>query len=135
MNRGSRIVHRLKRTSAPLPDAYRWVRQWVQPILQHVRTRFRLYVWLALIGAAAVGVWSLFNFWDWLQTGPDGLESGSTTIRNIGLVIAGVVALPLAIWRSWVAQRQAGHSAAESAERALPAGCRDARQRGSLRYA
>ncbi len=37
----------------------------------------------------------------------DGMESGSTTIRNIGLVIAGLIALPLAIWRSMVAQKQA----------------------------
>ncbi len=43
-------------------------------------------------------------FWDWLNAG----ESGSTTIRNIGLVIAGLVALPLAVWRSLVAERQAG---------------------------
>ena len=114
MNRGSRIIHRLKLTLAPLQDAYRWVRQQVRPILEHVRTRFRLYIWLALIGAAAVGVWSLINFWDWLQTGPGGPESGSTTARNIGLVIAGLVALPLAIWRSLVAQRQA-----ETAQRSL----------------
>ena len=35
------------------------------------------------------------------------MESGSTTVRNLGLLIAGLIALPLAIWRSWVAQRQA----------------------------
>ena len=37
-----------------------------------------------------------FLFWDWLR----GDESGSTTIRNLGLVLAAIVALPLAIWRS-----------------------------------
>ena len=42
-------------------------------------------------------------FWDWLS----GNESGSTTIRNIGLVIAGSVALPLAVWRGVVADKQA----------------------------
>ena len=42
-------------------------------------------------------------FWDWLS----GDEPASTTIRNIGLVIAGSVALPLAIWRAVVADRQA----------------------------
>ena len=42
-------------------------------------------------------------FWEWLSGG----ESGSTTIRNVALVLAGVVALPLAIWRSKVADRQA----------------------------
>ncbi len=34
-------------------------------------------------------------------------ESGSTTIRNLGLVLAGLIALPLAIWRGLVAQSQA----------------------------
>ena len=34
-------------------------------------------------------------------------ESNSTTIRNIGLVVGGIVAVMLAIWRSLVAQRQA----------------------------
>ena len=33
-------------------------------------------------------------------------ESGSATIRNVGLVLAGVIALPVAIWRSIVADRQ-----------------------------
>ena len=46
-------------------------------------------------------------FRDWLQTGPDGLESGSTTLRNLSLVVAALIALPLAIWRSKVAERQA----------------------------
>ena len=35
------------------------------------------------------------------------MESGTTTVRNLGLVLAGLIALPLAIWRGWVAQRQA----------------------------
>ena len=42
-------------------------------------------------------------FWDWLSGG----GSGSETIRNIGLVAAGLIALPLAIWRAIVAERQA----------------------------
>ena len=41
--------------------------------------------------------------WDWLNGG----ESGSTTIRNISIVIAGWIALPLAVWRARVADRQA----------------------------
>ncbi len=36
-----------------------------------------------------------------------GRESHSTTIRNLGFVIAGLVALPLAVWRAQVADRQA----------------------------
>ena len=41
-------------------------------------------------------------FWEWLSEG----ESGSATVRNVGLVVAGLIALPLAIWRSLVAERQ-----------------------------
>ena len=51
---------------------------------------------------AAVVVLSVV-FWDWLNDG----ESGSTTIRNVALVVAGAVALALALWRSRVADRQA----------------------------
>ena len=36
-----------------------------------------------------------------------GGESGSTTIRNLGIVLAGQIALPLEIWRGRVANRQA----------------------------
>ena len=35
------------------------------------------------------------------------VESFSTTIRNVGLVVGGIVAVMLAMWRSLVAQRQA----------------------------
>ena len=53
----------------------------------------------------------LNSVWDWLSTtesdGTANRESGSTTIRNLGLVIAAVVALPLAVWRSKIAERQA----------------------------
>ncbi len=35
------------------------------------------------------------------------VESNSTTIRNVGLVVGGIVAIMLAMWRSLVAQRQA----------------------------
>ena len=64
--------------------------------------RFRLA--LATVVPLAVFILLSVVFWDWLNAG----ESGSTTIRNIGLVIAGLVALPLAVWRSLVAERQAG---------------------------
>lgn len=34
-------------------------------------------------------------------------ESNSTTIRNVGLVVGGIIAIGLAVWRSKVAERQA----------------------------
>ena len=54
-----------------------------------------------------IDFWSLAGFWEWMQSASDGGESNSETVRNVGLVIAAIVALPLAIWRSWVAGRQA----------------------------
>ncbi len=56
-------------------------------------------------------------FWDWLS----GEESGSTTIRNIGFIMAGSVALPLAIWRGLVADTQATASQrqADTAQQSL----------------
>ena len=37
----------------------------------------------------------------------DGKESHSTTIRNVGLVVGGVIALVIAVWRGLVANREA----------------------------
>ena len=54
------------------------------------------------------GVVLSIMFWEWLGAG----ESGSSTIRNVGLVGAGLIALPLALWRSIVADRQAKTSQA-----------------------
>ena len=43
--------------------------------------------------------------WKWLRTGSGGLESGSTTVRNLGLVVGGGIAIWVAYWRSVIAQR------------------------------
>ena len=69
-----------------------------------------------LIASAAILITEVILsivFWDWL-TGADsagatmnGADSAGATIRNIGLVIAGSVALPLALWRGVVADKQA----------------------------
>ena len=56
-----------------------------------------------LIAVTVVAVALLVMFWGWMSNG----ESGSTTIRNVALVLAGLVALPLAAWRGIVADRQA----------------------------
>ena len=69
-------------------------------------------VWMALLisGILVVLLALLILFWDCLH----GAESVSTTIRNLGLVFAAIIAFPLALWRSIVAQRQA-----ETAQRDL----------------
>ena len=47
--------------------------------------------------------------WGWLRSGASesGMESHSTTVRNIGFIVAGVLALVFAVWRGVLAQRQA----------------------------
>ena len=50
---------------------------------------------------AAVALWVAFPIW--LTCG----ESGSTTLRNMGLLVGAAIGLPLAIWRSTIAARQA----------------------------
>lgn len=63
-----------------------------------------LIVLAGALGLAAVAVLALsVLFWEWLSDG----DSGSTTIRNLALVLAGLVALWLAGWRSMVADQQA----------------------------
>ena len=73
-----------------------------------VRVRPVLALGTASVSAAAllavgVALWLLVKHWGWLN---DGASPGET-IRNIGLITAAVIALPLAIWRSIVATRQA----------------------------
>ena len=60
--------------------------------------------WITLSAVVLVAeVLLVFVLWNWLTND----ESGSATIRNIGLVIAGSLAVPLAIWRAVVADKQA----------------------------
>ena len=64
------------------------------------------------LGCAGPFVGSALSYrhWDWLASST---ESGSTTVRNIALIVAGFVALILALWRGAIGERQA--SAAEQA--------------------
>ena len=57
---------------------------------------------------------SLVSFWDSLRIQENDRESASTTIRNIGLVVAGLFALGFAVWRSIVAQKQANAALRQS---------------------
>ncbi len=92
--------------------AWKHLRAWGRDAPRFIgANRVPLTVLVILVAAVGAGVWSLTHFWDWLQAdqvnGVVGKESGSTTVRNIGFVVAGLIALPFAFWRSWVAQRQA----------------------------
>ena len=103
----------LRRLRPKLLDLWRRGRRRIHPLLDRAKAKLWLFAGIVLI---AVILWSIDHYrdwltndlWIWLGTTPDGrVESNSATLRNVGLVIAAVVALPLAIWRSKVAERQA----------------------------
>ena len=68
--------------------------------------------WITLsLAILAAEVLLVVVLWDWLA----GDESGSAIIRNVGLVIAGSLAIPLAIWRAVVADKQASSAQCQTA--------------------
>ena len=77
----------------------RWLNESVRRVFRFLENRLGPITVVVTAVVVAISV----VFWDWLSFG----ESGSTTIRNVGLVLAALVALPLAVWRSKVAERQA----------------------------
>ena len=76
---------------------------WKQVALRAVTWDGALWVALIVISLAIGGTLS-WVFWGDLRGSQDSL---STTIRNVALVIGGVIAILLAMWRSRVAERQA----------------------------
>ncbi len=72
--------------------------------LRWLRVGLGIVVSILVLGGL---LWAVWVYWDWLATVPQGRESRSTTARNVGLVIGGVIAIMLALWRSIVAHRQA----------------------------
>lgn len=56
------------------------------------------------MGILAVGIWVSVRHWGDLSSNG---ESLSATIRNVALVLGGIVAFVLSIWRSFIADRQA----------------------------
>ena len=73
--------------------------------------------WLALVAFVLVcSVLLPAAGWDWLRSGESGSggESNSTTIRNVGFLIAGMLALVFAVWRGVLLQRQAATAERQS---------------------
>lgn len=74
--------------------------------------------WITLsIAVPIAGVGLTAGLWGWLNDG----EPAGTTIRNVGLIIAALTALPVAIWRGVVADKQsaAAQSQADAAQQSL----------------
>ena len=67
-----------------------------------VRNKFLTCVIVFAVGLLVFGVVMVCLHWGWIVT-----ESGSTIIRNLGLVIGGLIAIGFGIWRGAVASRQA----------------------------
>ncbi len=61
------------------------------------------WVVVSVVAVVLLGVFLSGYHWDWLSQ----QDAPSAIIRNVGLVIAALVALILAVWRSIVAQEQA----------------------------
>ena len=56
----------------------------------------------SLVVILPIAIWGWACVWSWISDG----DSNSGTIRNVGLLVAALIAMRLAIWRSRVAQRQ-----------------------------
>ena len=67
-----------------------------------VRNKFLTCVVVFAVGLLVFGVVMVCRHWGWIVT-----ESGSTILRNLGLVIGGLIAIGFGIWRGVVADRQA----------------------------
>ena len=62
-----------------------------------------------------VGVFVAAASWDWLSEQPAMAVSNGENARNVGFLIAGVLALVFAVWRAIVAERQANASRTQAA--------------------
>ncbi len=75
--------------------------------------------WIALVlSTLAVCGYLTLIYWPYLH---DGRDSFSSTVRNVSLVIGGIIAVELALWRSIVGERQTAvaQRQAETAQRDL----------------
>ena len=87
----------------------------------NIRWSGRLWFIVVVVILLVVGGVLSCVFWDWLRSGTGTPESNSATIRNVSLLIGAAIALVFAVWRSWVAERQAATAQhqTETADRGL----------------
>ena len=67
-----------------------------------------------LLGGLALSLTTIFVWWQWEWVASSSGESGSTILRNLGLVYGGLIAIWVAVWRGVVADRQARSSEEQS---------------------
>ena len=68
----------------------------------------KLWNWVCVGLVVFIGlIFLVVTYWEWFATEPCGMESRSTTARNVGILFFGLIAIGVAIWRSIVADRQA----------------------------
>ena len=64
------------------------------------------WVLISMVGVISLGVLLSIKHWDWLRGGTEN-TGNADTVRNVALVVGGIVAIVTAIWRSIVAETQA----------------------------
>ena len=79
-----------------LCSTWKSIRDWIG------ENKFLTVVQVVAVGLLFFGVEMVYRHRGWIVT-----ESGSTIIRNLGLVIGGLIAIGFGIWRGVVASRQA----------------------------
>ena len=56
------------------------------------------WVGISVVGVISLGVFLSIKHWDWLQGGTEYIGNAAT-VRNIALVVGGIVAILTALWR------------------------------------
>ena len=104
----------------PVEDRSMKFKDWLRlPLLIRRVTGRNAFRWMTGIAIVlATGIFFSWRYWGELHGDQ---ESLSTTVRNVGVVIGGVIAILLAVWRGTVADRQAkaGQRQSETAQQGL----------------
>ena len=77
-------------------------------------TATAILITIAIALAVVGGIFTWLG-WEWLRASEDGKASNGDTLRNVGFIVAGVVALAIAVWRGVVAGRQANAAQRQTA--------------------
>ena len=85
----------------------RSVQKWFESTFRPGGFWFNIFFILLVAFVVVAGTYFTLDNWDWLQGNIAPTESNSTTLRNIGLLIGGAIALVFALWRGIVAGHQA----------------------------